>query len=84
MDRGPELFAKIGPTKLREVVTDFYARVFPDMMIGFMFAGKDRQRLIDREFEMAATFLGAPDIKYTGRPMRTAHASTPILGGHFE
>ncbi|MFT3696352.1 MAG: group 1 truncated hemoglobin [Kofleriaceae bacterium] len=84
MERGPELFALIGPEKLRAVVTDFYGRVFKDVMIGYMFAGKDRARLIDRETEMAAVFLGAPDAKYTGRPMRTAHASVSIFGGQFE
>ena len=69
----PELFAKIGEAKLRAVITDFYSRVFGDVMIGFMFEGKDRQHLIDREYEFTARFLGG-DVKYTGRPMRTAHA----------
>ena len=82
-ERGPELFAKIGEEKLRAVVTDFYSRVFGDVMIGFMFEGKNRQHLIDREVEFTAGFLGG-DMKYTGRPMRAAHASTPIFGGHFE
>jgi len=82
--RGPELFAKIGAAKLREVVTDFYARIFPDVMIGFMFEGKDRARLIEMEFQLAASMLGAPDIKYTGKPIREAHQHTPIFGGHFE
>jgi hemoglobin len=75
---------KIGGDKLRAVVTEFYARVFPDVMIGFMFAGKDRQRLIDKEWEFVASFLGAPDVTYTGRPIRTAHAHVPIFGGQFE
>ncbi len=79
----PELFAKIGDAKLREVVTDFYARIFGDVMIGFLFEGKSRQHLIDREYEFTASFLGG-DVKYTGRPMRTAHAQSPIFGGHFE
>jgi hemoglobin len=82
-ERGPELFAKIGEAKLREVITDFYRRVFGDVMIGFMFEGKNRQHLIDREYEFTANLLGA-DIKYTGRPMRAAHAQAPIFGGHFE
>ena len=82
-ERGPELFAKIGEQKLREVITDFYSRVFGDVMIGFMFEGKSRQHLIDREYEFTANMLGG-DVKYTGRPMRTAHAQTPIFGGHFE
>ncbi len=77
------LFARIGSEKLRAVVTEFYARVFPDVMIGFLFQGKDRARLIEKEYEFTAGLLGA-DVKYTGRPMRTAHAQSPILGGHFE
>jgi truncated hemoglobin YjbI len=81
--RADALFAKIGEAKLRAVITDFYARLFPDVMIGFLFAGKDRARLIDKEYEFTAHLLGA-DIKYTGRPMRTAHAQSPIFGGHFE
>ena len=82
-ERGPALFAKIGEQKLREVITDFYSRVFGDVMIGFMFEGKSRQHLIDREYEFTANLLGG-EVKYTGRPMRTAHAQTPIFGGHFE
>ena len=83
IQRGPELFAQIGEAKLRAVITDFYARVFSDVMIGFMFQGKDRQHLIDREYEFTANLLGG-NVKYTGRPMRVAHARTPIFGGHFE
>jgi hemoglobin len=82
-ERGPELFAKIGEPKLRAVITDFYSRIFGDVMIGFLFEGKNRQHLIDREVEFTAGFLGG-DMKYTGRPMRTAHAASPIFGGHFE
>ena len=78
-----ELFAKIGETKLREVLTDFYGRVFGDVMIGFLFQGKDRQHLIEREYEFTANFLGG-GVKYTGRAMREAHAKSPIFGGHFE
>jgi hemoglobin len=77
-------FEIIGEEKLRAVITDFYDRVFRDVMIGFMFQGKDKQHLIDREFEMAARMLGASHIAYTGRPMRTAHGAHTIFGGHFE
>jgi hemoglobin len=79
----PPLIDKIGLEPLRAVIADFYDRVFPDVMIGFMFQGKDKQHLIAREWEMVAALLGA-DIKYTGRPMRTAHAQHTIFGGHFE
>jgi len=76
-------FEKIGAEKLRAVIADFYDRIFADVMIGFLFQGKSKQTLIDREYEFTAGFLGA-DVKYTGRPMRVAHAQSPIFGGHFE
>lgn len=76
-------FDKIGEARLRAVLTDFYDRVFRDVMIGFMFQGKDKQHLIDREYEMTAKMLGA-NVAYAGRPMRTAHAQHTIFGGHFE
>ncbi len=77
-------FDKIGEAKLRAVIADFYDRVFADVMIGFMFQGKDKQHLIDREYELTAKMLGAPGVTYRGRPMRTAHAQHTIFGGHFE
>ncbi|MBA2544528.1 MAG: group 1 truncated hemoglobin [Deltaproteobacteria bacterium] len=77
-------FEKIGADALRSLIADFYDRVFRDVMIGFMFQGKDKKHLIDREWELIAALLGAPGVKYTGRPMRTAHAQHTIFGGHFE
>jgi hypothetical protein len=46
------VFDRIGADKLRAVIEDFYARIFDDVMIGFLFAGKDRRRLIDKEYEL--------------------------------
>ncbi len=77
------LFDKIGSEKLREVIADFYQRVFSDVMIGFLFIGKDRAKLIRLEYEFVANMLGG-GVRYTGRSMRKAHAASPILGGHFE
>jgi hemoglobin len=76
-------FDKIGGDKLLLVIQDFYDRVFDDVMIGFLFIGKDKQQLIQKEWELAAKMLGA-DVEYTGRAIREAHAKSPILGGHFE
>jgi hemoglobin len=83
MPRDSRLFDRIGADALRAVLVDFYDRVFADVMIGFLFDGKDKARLVQREYELTARFLGA-DIPYTGRPMRQAHAQSPILGGHFD
>jgi hemoglobin len=77
------LFDQIGGDALRAVIDDFYDRVFADPMIGFLFASSDKQRLVQKEWELAARMLGA-DVAYTGKPMRAAHAPHPILGGHFE
>ena len=77
------LYDQIGPDKLRDVLTDFYQRVYSDIMIGFLFHGIDRAQLIQREWEFTARLLGA-DMPYTGRPIPEAHAKHPILGGHFE
>jgi hemoglobin len=82
--KSSELFDQIGGDALRAVIADFYDRVFRDVMIGFMFQGKDKQLLIQREWELAAALLGAPGVTYTGRPMRVAHAQHTIFGGHFE
>ena len=82
--KSSELFDKIGGDALRAVITDFYARIFDDVMIGFMFQGRDRAHLIAREWELVAALLGAPGVTYTGRPMKTAHAQHTIFGGHFE
>lgn len=83
MSRDAALFDRLGGDALRAIVTDFYRRVFDDVMIGFMFAGKDRARLIDKEWELAARMLGA-DVRYSGKSMPDAHARVPITGGHFD
>jgi hemoglobin len=77
------LFDQIGGDALRAVIEDFYDRVLSDVMIGFLFIGKDRQRLVDKEWEFTAGLLGG-SVRYTGRPIREAHAASPIMGGHFD
>lgn len=72
-----------GEPVLRAILTDFYDRVFADVMIGFMFKGRDRARLVELETQFTARALGA-DVAYEGRGMRQAHASVPILIGHFQ
>lgn len=77
------LFDRIGGDALREVIEDFYRRVFADTMIGFLFRDKNRDRLIQKEWELAAGVLGG-GVPYTGRPMSKAHARVPITLGHFD
>lgn len=71
-----------GEPALRTIIDDFVDRAFDDIMIGFMFRNADRGRIKRMEFELAAGLLGAP-IKYSGRPLRDAHAKHRIMGGQF-
>ena len=76
-------YTRIGGAEgLRRIIDDFVDRVFSDMMIGFFFRHADKQRVADKEYELAARFLGGPE-RYTGRPLREAHARHRIMGGQF-
>lgn len=67
---------------LRGIVGRFVDRMFADPMIGFFFRKASRERVKDKEYELAAQHLGAP-VEYTGRPIQQVHAVHPIMGGQF-
>ncbi len=71
-----------GEPALRAIIDDFVDRVFADIMIGFLFARANRERIKRFEYEHAAQFLGA-EVHYGGRDLAEAHKRHPIMGGHF-
>ena len=71
-----------GEPVLRSIVGRFVDRMFADPMIGFFFRKASRERVKDKEYELAAQHLGAP-VEYTGRPIQQVHAVHPIMGGQF-
>ncbi|MBT3786541.1 hypothetical protein HOF92_16320 [bacterium] len=73
----------VNPQILREILSDFYDRVFKDTMISFYFKGKDKERLIEKEMELTLALLGEK-VKYTGKPLKSSHFPHKILGGHFD
>jgi truncated hemoglobin YjbI len=78
------LFQELGgEPKLRAIIDDFVDRCFADVMIGFLFARADRNRIKRFEYEHAAKHLGAP-IEYAGRPLDEAHRPHRIFGGQFD
>jgi hemoglobin len=79
----PALIDLVAPDALRRVLEDFYDRIFDDVMIGFLFAGKSKERLVEMEWEFTTNLLGG-NVRYTGRSIQKAHAKSPILGGHFD
>ncbi|HWO09993.1 MAG TPA: group 1 truncated hemoglobin [Polyangiaceae bacterium] len=77
------LFEQLGGEPvLRGLIARFVDRMFDDPMIGFFFRKADRQRVKDKEYELAARHLGA-EVEYTGRPIQAVHAPHPIMGGQF-
>jgi truncated hemoglobin YjbI len=77
------LFEELGGEPvLRSIIARFVDEMFDDAMIGFFFRKADRQRVKDKEYELAAAHLGAP-VQYTGRPIQAVHAVHPIMGGQF-
>ncbi len=71
-----------GEGPLRTIIDDFVDRVFDDVMIGFMFKGRSRERLREMEYQHAGAHLGGPQ-RYRGRDIAAVHAPLPIMGGHF-
>ena len=72
-----------GEPALRGVLRALYDRLFDDLMVGFLFAGKDKEKLIEHQLWFTARFLGGPS-RYEGKSLPDAHASLPLLPGHFE
>ena len=72
-----------GEPALRAVLRTLYDRLFEDRMIGFLFAGRDKERLIEHQLWFTAAFLGGPN-RYEGKSIREAHAELPILPGQFD
>lgn len=72
-----------GEPVLRRVLRALYDRLFDDLMVGFLFEGKDKEKLIEHQLHFTARFLGGPSA-YTGKSMPDAHAHLPLLPGHFD
>jgi truncated hemoglobin YjbI len=78
------LFEELGGEPvLRAIIDRFVDAVFADVMIGFMFARANRERIKAMEYEFAAQHLGAP-IEYGGRPLGAAHRAHRIFDGQFD
>ena len=77
-----DLEAMGGEPALRRVIEAFYDRVFDDVMIGFMFRGRDKARLVELETQLTLRVMQGEG-PYEGRSMRAAHASLRINRGQY-
>jgi hemoglobin len=72
-----------GEPAVRAVLQTLYDQLFVDPIVGFLFEGKDKARLVEQQLAFTCRFLGGPQ-RYTGKPLPEAHAALPILPGHFD
>ncbi len=72
-----------GEAGVRAVLTALYDRLFDDPIVGFLFEGKDRERIVGQQTAFTCAFLGGSE-RYTGKPLPEAHAALPLLPGHFD
>lgn len=79
------LFEKAGgEAGLERILTDFYARMSRDSLIGFFFDGKDLVQIARMQKVFLMRAMGATP-SYSGKPPAQAHRKlAPILPGHFD
>lgn len=71
-----------GEARLRPIIEAFVDRMFADFIIGFQFAGRDRDRIVRFETQHAARLLGGAG-PYEGRPVARVHRPLKINRGQF-
>lgn len=76
------LYEKIGPAQIENVITEFYRRAFADVMIGHFFFHHDRETITKGQIAFATAMLGGPRL-YQGKPLETLHHPLPIRPPHF-
>jgi hemoglobin len=72
-----------GEAAVRQVLRTLYDALFDDPMVGFLFRGRDKSRIVEQQVALTCSFLGGPQ-RYTGAPLPEAHAALPLLPGHFD
>ena len=77
---------RLEPERLEAVVQLLYDRLFDDILVGFLFAGRDKAALVEAQVEYVRARLGRDrhQHRYTGRPIRAAHLALPITSGMFD
>jgi len=82
MDRAADLATLGGREGVERLVRAFVHRFAQDFIIGYLFEGRDLERIILHETEHALQHLGA-EVAYTGRPIAAVHRPLRINAGHF-
>ncbi len=81
--REPGLHERIAEDEVRSCLHALYTRMRDDRMVGFFFEGRDLGAIVEGQLRLVRALLGAPE-RYEGAPLPQAHASLPLLPGHFD
>lgn len=71
-----------GAGEVRHLMARFVERVAGDFIVGFLFEGRDLERIATHEAELAIAHLGGAGV-YNGRPIGQVHRPLRINRGHF-
>ena len=78
------LHARIGDSKVGEILQDFYRRMAGDILIGFFFEGRDLTAIAAKQQAFLLKAMGG-QAAYQGKPPARSHDElAPILAGHFD
>jgi truncated hemoglobin YjbI len=72
----------LGEDRVRAIVGALVRRMAGDFVTGFLFEGRDHERIVRHELELARAHLGGPQA-YGGRPLGAVHRPLKINRGHF-
>lgn len=73
-----------GPERLRAILTRFYTRLVDDPIVGFFFAGKNLQQVIEGQWGFLMRAFVAAE-RFHGKNPLVAHTElAPIKRGHFD
>jgi truncated hemoglobin YjbI len=73
-----------GEAAIAAILTDLYALLFADPMVGFLFEGHDQAKIVRAQTLFTRRMLGDTTAVYEGKSIPEAHAELPILPGHFD
>ena len=73
-----------GEAVILAVLEDLYTQLFDDVFVAFLFAGHDKARIVREQAVFTRRMLGDRTAVYAGKSIPDAHASLPILAGHFD
>lgn len=80
----PSLYEQLGgKDAIHTIITQFYDKLFDDVMVGFLFKKAPKDRLISQQTAFLCKAFGGPD-DYIGKSPGSAHTHLPILPGHFD